>query len=110
MAFLDIRPIAPGHALIVPKIHCDGFLDCAPHVLAQMAAAAQKVARAVMSATGAPACNVGINNGKAAGQIVFHLHMHIIPRHEGDGLHPWGHQEYKEGEREAMAEKIRAQL
>lgn len=110
VAFLDIYPIAPGHTLLVPKIHCNGFLDCTPEALSAMTLAAQKVARAVVAATGASACNIGINNGKAAGQIVFHLHMHIIPRREDDGLRPWGHGEYREGEMAAIAEKIRTQL
>ncbi len=107
VAFLDIRPVRPGHTLVVPKIHCENFLDCDPEVGAQLIKAAQKVARAVMRGTDADGVNFGINNGAAAGQVIFHLHMHIIPRKEGDGLRMWPNREYGEGEMENIAEAIR---
>lgn len=107
VAFLDIHPTAPGHTLIVPKTHCDDVAGCNPDVLAHMVKAAQKVAPAVVKATGAEGFNLGVNNGRAAGQIIFHLHLHVIPRSAGDGLQMWGHTEYKEGEMMQIAEKFR---
>lgn len=107
VAFLDIHPVRPGHTLLVPKKHCKDFLDCDPEVGAHLMEAAQKVARAVVAGTRAEGFNLGVNNGRAAGQIIFHLHLHVIPRSEGDGLRLWGQQEYKEGEMESVAERIR---
>ena len=110
VAFLDLHPTNPGHTLVVPKIHCDALLDCAPEVLSHMTRAAQKVASAVVKATGADGFNLGVNNGRAAGQIIFHLHMHVIPRKVDDGLRPWGHKDYVAGEMENIAEKIKKEL
>ncbi|MBI2551941.1 HIT family protein [Candidatus Uhrbacteria bacterium] len=110
VAFLDIHPVRPGHTLVVPKIHCENLMDCNPEALSAMMEAAQKVARAVVSGTGAEGFNLGVNNGAAAGQVIFHLHLHIIPRSRGDGLALWGQTEYKEGEMVALAEKIKTSL
>ena len=60
--------------------------------------------------TGAGGFNLGVNNGRVAGQIIFHLHLHVIPRHGGDGLRHWGAQEYREGEMERIADRIRNAL
>ncbi|KKU73690.1 MAG: Histidine triad (HIT) protein [Parcubacteria group bacterium GW2011_GWA2_47_26] len=110
VAFLDIHPVRDGHTLVVPKIHCDNLLDCDPEVLANMIRATQKVARAVVSATGASGFNLGVNSGRAAGQVIFHLHLHIIPRMEGDGLRLWPSREYGSGEMQTLAERIKQRL
>lgn len=110
IAFLDLHPINPGHILVVPKVHCGALLDCSPEILSQMMVAAQKVAAAVVKATGADGFNLGVNNGRAAGQIIFHLHVHVIPRHASDGLRPWNHKEYIEGDMGKIAEKIKKEL
>lgn len=110
VAFLDIHPTAPGHTLVVPKAHCDDVVGCNPDVFAHMTKAAQKVAPAVVKATGAEGFNLGVNNGAAAGQVIFHLHLHVIPRNVGDGLQMWGAKEYQEGEMMQIAEKIRKAL
>ncbi len=107
VAFLDIHPVAPGHTLVVPKTHCDDLIGCDPTAAAHMIQAAQKVASAVVKATGAEGFNLGVNNGRAAGQVIFHLHMHVIPRYSQDGLKLWGVQEYKEGEKDVIVEKVR---
>ncbi|MBQ4479347.1 MAG: HIT family protein [Victivallales bacterium] len=80
LAFLDIAPFNYGHTLVIPKIHCHCFTEIPPDTLAAMMAAAQKLAVAVMRATGAPAYNLLMNNGQVAGQEVPHAHLHIIPR------------------------------
>lgn len=106
VAFLDIHPTRPGHTLVVPKTHCADVLDCHPDMLAQMAKVARKIAPAIIKATGSDGFNLSANNGRSAGQIIFHLHMHIIPRKSDDGLRPWGHRDYQEGEMENIAEQI----
>ena len=68
------------------------------------------MALAIKVATDADGINFGLNNGAAAGQIIFHTHIHIIPRYKDDGLSGWPNKKYKEGEQSAMAEKIRNKL
>jgi len=87
VAFLDIMPISKGHTLVVPKRHCETLEEASEAMLAGISAALKKLSRAVMIGTGAAGVNLLLANGKAAGQVVEHLHFHIIPRHEGDGLH-----------------------
>lgn len=84
-AFLDINPASRGHALVVCKEELPGLFDLPPELVAAVAQTAQRVARAIMAVTGADGFNVIQNNGAAAGQTVFHYHVHIIPRWEGDG-------------------------
>ena len=105
-AFLDIRPTKKGHVLVIPKKHSDTFLETDPEILSYVARGVQRVARAVVAALGADGCNISINNGEAAGQIVFHLHWHIIPRTADDGLVNWPHTSYHDGEAKEIAEKI----
>ena len=69
--------------------------------------ATQKVARAVVKATGAEGFNLGVNNGRAAGQVIFHLHLHVIPRNIGDGLRLWPNQDYQEGKMQEIAGRIK---
>lgn len=89
-AFLDISPASRGHTLVVSKEELSGLLDLSPDLVAAVARAVQVVARAVVAVTGADGFNVIQNNGPAAGQTVFHYHVHIIPRWEGDGaVHLW---------------------
>lgn len=106
-AFLDARPVHAGHTLVVPKKHCEDFVSADAACLQSVLFAAQKVALAVLAATQADGCNVTTNNGRAAGQVVFHLHWHVIPRFSGDELALWRQGAYAEGEAENIAEKIR---
>ncbi|MBI4738110.1 HIT family protein [Candidatus Woesearchaeota archaeon] len=107
MAFLDINPINNGHTLVMPKAHHETLLDTPDDVLAETVKLAKRVAKAVKEGTGADGVNLGQNNFSAAGQLVFHLHFHVIPRFSGDGLHHWPGQKYasKEEEQE-VAKKI----
>jgi histidine triad (HIT) family protein len=110
-AFLDIGPISDGHTLVVPKGHCTRIHECAPDVLAGVASRLGKIAEAVMTAVDADGYNVLSNNGSAAGQVVDHLHFHIIPRKTGDGVFTeWPSYRYKAGRIEKLAEKIRENL
>ena len=111
VAFLDINPIAPGHTLLVPKAHHEHLLDTPHEVLCALMAAAPRVARAAMSATGGEGFNFFQFNGACSGQEVMHLHVHIIPRRPGDGVsYRWQQGQYREGEMGALGEKIRAAL
>ena len=111
VAFLDIAPLAPGHALIVPRHHCVNLLDAPHDTLSACLAAAPKVAKAVLAATGAEGFNFAQFNGACSGQVVMHLHFHIIPRRTGDGVSfRWRQGEYGEGQMAALAARIRAAL
>ena len=63
-----------------------------------------------MKSTGATGINIGVNNYKSSGQVVFHTHLHVIPRHDNDGLKSWPHGKYSEGEMNEWAEKIKKNL
>jgi histidine triad (HIT) family protein len=111
LAFLDIGPISDGHTLLIPKRHCARIHECAPEVLAQLASRLGKVAKAVAAAVECDGYNVLSNNGSAAGQIVDHLHFHIIPRKTGDRVFTeWPCHRYEEGKIEKLAAKIRQNL
>ena len=88
IAFLDIMPRAPGHTLVLPKAPARNLLDVAPADLAHVAQVAQKIARAQMTVFNADGITLQQFNESAGGQVVFHLHVHVIPRHEGQPLKP----------------------
>ncbi|MDO8435542.1 MAG: HIT family protein [bacterium] len=110
LAFLDIRPVTKGHTLVVPKGHVTDVATADPEVMANVSRALPKIARAVVSGVNAQGFNCTTNNGAVAGQIIFHLHFHIIPRFSDDGLLSWHHGSYKEGEQEQVGETIRSQI
>ena len=107
IAFLDIEPVNLGHTLVLPKAHFRNLLDIPADELCKIVPAIQKVTRAIIEVTGAEGINFANNNELAAGQLVFHLHFHIIPRFSNDGLVHWGKKDYKESEMKHIAEKIR---
>lgn len=82
--FLDAHPISPGHTLVIPKNHYDNFSQITPEDAASLFTVAQKIANAIKAVYQCPGFTIGINDGKVAGQAIGHLHMHIIPRFEGD--------------------------
>ena len=88
LAFLDIMPRAPGHTLVLPKAPARNLLDVAPDDLAHVMQVAQKIARASLKVFGADGITIQQFNESAGGQVVFHLHYHVMPRHEGVGLQP----------------------
>lgn len=85
VAFLDLHPLKDGHTLVIPKAHYERLEDVPPDQTGPLFAAVQRATQAVQSAMDAPATTVGIHNGSEAGQAVPHLHVHVIPRHPGDG-------------------------
>lgn len=87
LAILDIRPIVRGHTLVIPKVHHVDLTDTPPQIVAGMATLGQRIAKAARdSGLHADGNNVVINDGKAAFQSVFHIHLHIAPRQTGDKL------------------------
>jgi diadenosine tetraphosphate (Ap4A) HIT family hydrolase len=86
LAFLDIRPFTRGHTLVVPKQHSVDLTDTSSETLAGLMAIGQRVAKATRFAGLADANNIAINDGKAAFQTVFHIHLHVVPRRNGDKL------------------------
>ena len=88
LAFLDIMPRCPGHTLVIPKAPARNILDVAPDDLAHVMAVAQKIARAALPVFGADGVTIQQFNEPAGGQVVFHLHVHVIPRREGVPLKP----------------------
>jgi len=110
IAFLDIKPSAPGHTLVVPKKHSEDLLDADDETLSVAMARIKKIAPAVLSAVGASGFNLGVNTGSSSGQVIFHLHFHIIPRHDADGLKAWPHFDAEPKRRAEIAEKIKSLL
>jgi len=110
-AFLDIGPIRDGHTLVIPKQHCSLAHECQPEVLADVGMRLGKIAAAIMTAVDADGYNLLSNNGAAAGQVVDHLHFHIIPRKAGDGVFTqWPAYKYEKGRMEEIAARIRRHL
>jgi histidine triad (HIT) family protein len=87
-AFLDIQPLARGHALVVPKRHAERFAELSPEDVAAVMDLAQHVVRRQSRALGAEGATIAINDGRAAGQEVPHVHVHVVPRAETDGHGP----------------------
>ncbi|MBU0662841.1 MAG: HIT family protein [Candidatus Diapherotrites archaeon] len=109
-AFLDIAPTTKGHALIVAKNHAENIEAVSEDDLCAMAATVKKIGKAIMDALGVEGYNVIINNRKAAGQVVPHVHFHIIPRYPDDGLKLWAQGKYAGNEGAEHAEKIKKAL
>lgn len=107
--FMDIMPRADGHCLVIPKTPCRNLLDANAAQLGAVIATTQKMARAVMSAFDAEGVTIQQFNEAAGGQEVFHLHFHVLPRHEGVSLRPPG-QMADFDVLKAQAGKIRAAL
>lgn len=87
-AFLDIRPLQKGHVLVVPKRHYERFGDMVPDDAAALMDLVQHVARRQQKGLGAEGATIAVNDGRAAGQEVPHVHVHVVPRAEGDGIGP----------------------
>jgi len=85
LAFLDISPVTQGHTLVVPRWHAASLTACSPSTVAGLFLAAVRLAGAIQRALGAPGFNLGLNDGRAAGQEVPHVHVHVIPRYGDEG-------------------------
>ncbi len=85
-AFMDIMPRAPGHVLVIPKTPARNLLDATPEQLATCIQTVQRISRAAMTAFAADGITIQQFNESAGGQVVFHLHYHVLPRHNGQAL------------------------
>lgn len=110
LAFMDVMPQAPGHLLVVPKAGSRNILDADPVVLARTIAIVQKLAVAAKEAFEADGVYIAQFNEAAAGQTVFHLHFHVVPRKESEPLKPHSGAMADSEMLEAQAEKIKAAL
>jgi len=111
LAFMDTGPISDGHTLVIPKEHVEKLDQCSPELMAQVGQAVVKVANAVSKAIPSDGYNVLCNNGISAGQLVDHMHFHIIPRNTGDSVfNRWPAYEYPQGKAQKLAEKIKEYL
>jgi len=110
LAFMDVMPEADGHVLVVPKEGAENILDLSPDGLSAMMATVQKVARAIDKALAPDGILLKQYNRAAAGQSVFHVHFHIVPRWEGEPLAPHGKVMVEAARLEPIAAKIRSAL
>lgn len=110
LAFLDISPNNPGHTLVIPKVPTRNLLTIDARSWGALMEAIRVLAPKIQAAVGADGVNIMMNNEPAAGQIVFHAHVHIIPRFTDDGYRHWPGHEYREGEMAKVGEKIRKTL
>jgi histidine triad (HIT) family protein len=108
LAILDINPANKGHTLLITKKHRETLLDIDTAMLKKLMVTAQKLARNMADKLAPDGFNLFVNNGKAAGQVIPHLHVHIVPRYKDDGLEfNWPHKKYEEGELQEFAAKLK---
>ena len=110
VAFLDIYPIDVGHSLVLPKKHHEKITDMAPEDVGNLFSNIPKIAKAILEATNADAFSIAQNNGKAAKQIIPHVHIHIIPRYNSTGTVWTKRQIVSDDELTVLAKKIRSLL
>jgi len=109
-AFLDISPVNNGHTLVLPKKHVENLLEMDDETISSVFIKVRDISKAVMKSMNADGFNIEINNYKAAGQLVDHAHIHIVPRFESDGLRHWPGKKLAEHEMREIAEKIKTYL
>ncbi|MBU4257375.1 HIT family protein [Patescibacteria group bacterium] len=109
-AFLDVLPIHPGHTIIVPKIHVSDVEGLDDGELCAMVTVMKKIGKAVMEGLGVKGYSILLDNKDAANQHVPHVHFHLVPRKEGDGLGRWPQSGYSEGEAEECLKQIQEKL
>lgn len=112
VAFLDVRPANKGHLLVIPKEHHANIYEISEQAWADVMKTVKVVSPALKKATEADGVNIVMNNEPAAGQVVMHAHVHIVPRFKNKGNHyGWsGHETYAAGEATSTAEKIRSEI
>ncbi len=110
LAFLDIKPVNPGHVLVIPKTHYQNIEEAPENVLCNLMKVVKKIGKDVKEKLNYAAYNVMENNDPLAGQLIPHLHFHIIPRQEGDGHRHFTQKEYADGEALEILNKLKNQL
>lgn len=108
LAFLDINQVNPGHTLIVSKNHYANLEAIPTEELSALIIAVKKVGALLKNKLGVGGYNITVNNDPIAGQLIAHLHFHVIPRREGDGLKLWPQKKYEEGEAEEIMKKLKS--
>ena len=107
-AFLDINPVNHGHTLVIPKKHYINIFDTPEETLKQLILTIKKITPAIKKAVNADGINIGLSNEQAAGQAVFHIHFHIMPRFKNDGLKLLPQKTYESPEQaKQIAQKIK---
>ena len=104
IAFLDIKPLNEGHTLVIPKSHYESIFEIPVNLVAHLHGVTKRIALAVKKAIDADGISISQQNGKAAGQEIFHLHVHVIPRYEGQKLPSFS--EVSEADREKMIQTV----
>jgi len=107
LAFLDINPVNPGHTLVVPKKHTATIEETDEETLCRVIKTVKKIGLSLKKNFAVPGYNVQVNNDPAAGQLIPHLHFHLLPRTGSDGLKLWPQRKYQPGEAEAALEKLK---
>lgn len=102
LSFLSIAPINKGHTLVIPKKHITNIFDSDKETFSKVMNVVHKLSPFIKDATDASGINIGINNESSAGQEVFHLHVHIIPRFETDNFSSWKNGTYESDEEMEM--------
>ena len=111
LAFLDVAPLAEGHLLLIPRRHYVHLTDAPPALCSELAVTLPRLARALLDVTGAEGFNLLLNSGEVAGQVVPHVHFHLIPRRAGDALgYRWNAGRYSEGRDAELAAAYQAAL
>lgn len=104
---LDISPASKGHALILPKEHCANLYEISDEMASHVIKTAKKMAKKMQEELGSEGLNVLQNNGELAGQTVFHYHMHLIPRYQGDKVNmKWENGKLSESSKEELVKKL----
>lgn len=110
LAFMDIYPNTRGHMLVIPKDHFENIYGLPAEIAARVMITVQKLSVALKNAVDADGVNIVMNNESAAGQMIWHSHIHIIPRYNDDKGYLGQKHIYITGEMEEIAEKVKAEL
>ena len=110
LAILTIQPTNTGHTLVIPKEHVRNVFEVTTQSWGKIQETVRKVASAVEKGMQADGVNINMNNREHAGQVVNHIHVHLIPRFKGDGLPLWPHHDRRDDEGENIAAKIRREV
>ena len=106
LAFLDLFPVNKGHSLVISKEHYENIFDVPEETLSKVSSVMKTVADAVKKGVNADGISIAQSNGKNAGQVIPHIHFHVMPRFKDDGLKLWPQGKYEEGEMDKFKEDI----
>ncbi len=108
LAFLDIAPVNKGHILVIPKEHTENLMTMSPEQIIEVFRVVQKLTKSLESILQPDGINIGMNNKEGSGQVIFHAHVHIMPRYNNDGLRLWSPgYKYKDDEATKLAGEIK---